>query len=132
MVEITKPFFTTIFINLLLVFAGFQFVDTTLLDDFVEISPDGEIQGASDQLKEEIPQSGQGSSFIQDTAGGSNTLSLIDGLGALLDLLTLFINVILAPIELLIILPNIAKIFIAFPLLMFNVLSYASFIRSGA
>jgi len=131
MVEITKPFFTTIFINLLLVFAGFQFVDTTLLDDFVEINSEGEIQGASTQLQDEIPQSGEGSSFIQDTAG-AGTLSLIDGLGALLDLLTLLINVILAPLEMLIVLPNIAKVFIGFPLLIFNVLSYASFIRSGA
>lgn len=131
MAEITKPFFTTIFINLLLVLAGFQFVDTTLLDDFVEIEQDGEITGVSSQLEDEIPQSGEESSFIQDTAGGGS-LSLIDGLGALLDLMTLLINVILAPIELLIVLPNIAKVFIGFPLLIFNVLSYASFIRSGS
>jgi len=131
MVELTKPFFTTIFVNLLLVLAGFQFVDTTLLEDFVEVESDGTLRGGSLDLEEGVPSTGQDSSFIQDPTG-SATLSLIDGLGALLDFLTLLVNVVLAPLEIMIALPNIARVFVGFPLLIFNVFGYASFIRSGA
>jgi len=131
MVELTKPFFTTIFVNLLLVLAGFQFVDTTILEDFVEVESDGTLRGGSQDLEEGVPSTGQDSSFIQDPTG-SATLSLIDGLGALLDFLTLLVNVVLAPLEIMIALPNIARVFVGFPLLIFNVFGYASFIRSGA
>jgi len=121
----------TLFINLLLVTAGFNFVDTSLLSDFVGINSEGEIQSESDSIASKLPQTGEDSSFVQDTTGGGS-LSLIDGLGALLDFVGLLFNVVLAPLQLFIEMPNIARVFVGFPLLVFNIFGYASFIRSGA
>jgi len=129
MAELTKPLFTILFVNLLLVAGGFTVFNNGVIGDFVDFGGETgtELVGASQTLNESVPK---GESFVQDPSGTS--LSLLDGLATVLDILRLFGNILLAPIALLIELPNVARIFVGAPLTILMVIAYASFIRSGA
>jgi len=118
-------------INVFLVISGYGVFQGGLVDTIADFNQDNEVTGTSQNLTENLPDENSGF----DSIPGSSTIqSFIDGLTVIKDLAIFFVNIVAAPITMMVDaqMPNIVRVLIGIPLLVLNVISYAAFIRSGA